>query len=236
MFRSGTAVGLLAAALALGAPATGAAKSTPKFKLRTVGAPPTTAAPGASFTLKGQLVNTARSTQRPTLTITLRRTKASKAIRLTTKTLPRVKAKRTLRFSATVKVPASLAAGGYHVRACVSGACKYSAKRLSVRKPVVAPAPKPAPVVTPITPGATPAPTPAPVEPTLDFPATSGEFDVLVFRRGADATVATIRDLGKTEKFGVAVTGDTAAFDEDYLKRYRAVVFAGVTGDVLSDA
>ncbi|RKQ84793.1 PKD domain-containing protein [Solirubrobacter pauli] len=236
MFRSGTAVGLLAAALALGAPATGAAKSTPKFKLRTVGTPPATAAPGASFTLKGQLVNTARSTQHPQLTITLRRTKASRAIKLTTKTLPRVKAKRTLRFSATVKVPASLAAGGYHVRACVSGACKYSAKRLSVRKPVVTPAPKPAPVVTPITPGATPAPTPAPVEPTLDFPATTGEFDVLVFRQGADATVATIRELGKTEKFGVAVTGDTAAFDEDYLKRYRAVVFAGVTGDVLSDA
>ena len=146
MFRSGTAVGLLAAALALGAPATGAAKSTSKIKLRTVSAPPATAAPGSSFTLKGQLVNTARSTQRPKLTITLRKTKTSRAIKLTAKTLARVKAGRTLRYTATVKVPASLAEGSYYVRTCVSSVCKFSAKRLTVRKPAVAPAPPAEPV------------------------------------------------------------------------------------------
>ena len=229
-------MGLLAAAVALASPATGAAKSTPKVKLRSVGAPPSSAAPGASFTLRGQLVNTARSTQRPKLTVTLRKTKTSRAIKLTTKTLARVKAGRTLRYTATVKVPASLAEGSYYVRTCVSSVCKFSAKRLTVRKPAVAPAPKP----TPVTPGATATPTPvptaAPAEPKLDFPATSGEFDVLVFRKGADATVTTIRELGKTEKFGVAVTSDVTAFTEAYLKRYRAVVFAGTSGDVLSDA
>ena len=39
MHRSGTITGLLVAALALAVPATGAAKSTPKVKLRAVGAP-----------------------------------------------------------------------------------------------------------------------------------------------------------------------------------------------------
>ena len=74
MHRSGTITGLLVAALALAVPATGSAKSTPKVKLRAVGAPPSKAAsPGSAFTLRGRLVNTSRATQRPKLTITLRR-------------------------------------------------------------------------------------------------------------------------------------------------------------------
>jgi PKD repeat protein/type 1 glutamine amidotransferase len=230
--------------MALGVPASGAAKSPTKIKLRTVGTPPSTAAPGASFTLRGQLTNTARTTQRPKVTITLRKTKTSSAIKLTTKTLPRVKSKRTLRYSVTVKLPASVAAGSYYIRTCASGACKFSSKRLTVGKPATAPAPQqPTPVPTPVTPGATAVPTPEPTttpgpafEPTLDFPATSGEFDVLVFRRGADATVSAIRDLGESQDFGVTVTADVTAFTETYLKRFRTVVFAGTSGDVLSDA
>ena len=243
MLRSGTVVGLLAAAVALGLPASGAAKSTSKIKLRSVGAPPRSAAPGASFTLRGQLVNASRSAQRPRLAITLRKTKTASPLRLTSKTLGRVKAGRSLRFGATVKLPASVPNGTYYLRACVSGSCRFSSTRLTVRRPVVAPASAatptpitPTPITpTPITPAASPTPTPTPVEPKLDFPATSGEFDVLVFHTGADATVNAVRDLGRSGNFGVSVTADPTAFSQAYLERFRAVLFAGTTGDVLGD-
>jgi PKD repeat protein/type 1 glutamine amidotransferase len=222
---------LLVAGLALTAPATAPAKpavdhavsrsAKPNTKLRSVGTPPRTAAPGSAFTLRGKLVNTSRSTQRPRLTITLRRTRTSAPHKLATATLRRVKKGRTLSYRVRVKLPAQLAEGRYHVRTCAGSVCRFSARRLIVRKRPTAPPP------------ATPRPATPPGTPAPAF-----DFDVLVFTKGAadDAAVAAIRDIGSRKHFGVAVTDDASAFTEDNLKRYRAVVFANTSGDVLTDA
>ncbi len=220
MHRSGTITGLLVAALALAVPATGSAMSTPKVKLRAVGAPPSKAtAPGSAFTLRGRLVNTSRATQRPKLTITLRRTKTSAARKVATKRLRRVKPGRSLRYSVRVKLPSGLATGNYYVRTCVLGACRFSSRRVKVRRPST---PKP-PATTP----SQPTPQAGP----------QNAFEVLVLGAGAaGATVDAVRDLGRQNGFGVTVAGDASGFTEANLKRYRAVILAGTSGDVLSDA
>ena len=58
--------GLVAVGLALTVPAAAdAATSKARVKLSSIGAPPSTAAPGSSFTLKGKVANTTRSAVRP---------------------------------------------------------------------------------------------------------------------------------------------------------------------------
>ena len=188
MHRSGTITGLLVAALALAVPATGSAKSTPKVKLRAVGAPPSKAtAPGSAFTLRGRLVNTSRATQRPKLTITLRRTKTSAARKVATKRLRRVKPGRSLRYSVRVKLPSGLATGNYYVRTCALGACRFSSRRVKVRRPST---PKP--------------PATTPIANRRRSPARRTPFDVLVFtsrRRSRRRRRSTrVRDLGPTER------------------------------------
>ncbi len=235
MSRSGIAAGALTAAVTLALCAPGAAQSAPKIKLRSVGSPPATAAaPGSAFTLRGRLLNVSRSTQRPAVTVTLRRTKDGFPRTVGTAGLRRVKAGRSLSYSVRVSLPKGLAEGNYYVRTCVSGACRFSSRRLKVRQPAVKPPASPTPQAA--TPAASPSPTP---EPTTKTP----EYDVLVFTKTAgeykpstEDAVAAIQDAGRERGFSVAVTDDAASFTEANLKRYRAVVFLNTAGDVLTNA
>lgn len=68
-------------------------------------------------------------------------------------------------------------------------------------------------------------------------------FAVLVFTKTAGyvhasipAGVAALKSLGARSGFDVDATADAAAFRDDSLKRYAAVVFLSTTGDVLDDA
>jgi hypothetical protein len=236
MYRSGTVACLLTAALVLAAPAA----ATSKVKLRSVGAPPASAAPGSAFTLRGTLVNSARSTQRPRVTVSLRTVKGGFARKLGTSTLRRVRAGRTLRFSIRVKVPATLRDGRYYLRLCTGTSCRYTARRLTVRKPAT-PAPPTTPPTTAPAPAPSPSPTPTP-SPTPE-PEPVPEFDVLVFTKTAgeykpsteDATAA-IRAIGRERSFTVTETDDARAFTEANLKRYRAVVLLNTAGDILTHA
>ncbi|HEY7516278.1 MAG TPA: ThuA domain-containing protein [Vicinamibacteria bacterium] len=68
-------------------------------------------------------------------------------------------------------------------------------------------------------------------------------YSLLVFTRTAGyvhasipAGVAALKSLGARSGFDVDATADAAAFRDDNLKRYAAVVFLSTTGDVLDDA
>ena len=221
MHRSGTITGLLVAALALAVPATGSAKSTPKVKLRAVGAPPSkAAAPGFG-------VHAARATGEH---VARRRSAPSSRSRCGARRPPRrarwrrsgcdaVKPGRSLRYSVRVKLPKGLASGNYYVRTCALGACRFSSRRVKVRRPST---PKP-PATTPRSRRRSPA---------RRTPSTCS-----CSRAGAaGATVDAVRDLGRQNRFGVTVAGDASAFTEANLKRYRAVILAGTAGDMLSNA
>src|SRR5947207_7497796 len=71
--------------------------------------------------------------------------------------------------------------------------------------------------------------TPAPRPRLLVFSRTAA------FRHASIAAgVATLRDLGAANGFGVDATEDAAAFTSSNLGRYRAIVFLSTTGDVLN--
>ncbi|RPI47726.1 MAG: ThuA domain-containing protein, partial [Acidobacteria bacterium] len=66
-------------------------------------------------------------------------------------------------------------------------------------------------------------------------------FAVLVFSRtegfrhdSIPAGIAAIRQQGETRGFSIDATEDAAAFTDDSLARYKAVVFLSTTGDVLN--
>ncbi len=68
-------------------------------------------------------------------------------------------------------------------------------------------------------------------------------YSLLVFTKTAGyvhasipAGVAALKTLGERSGFDVDATADAAAFRDDNLKRYAAVVFLSTTGDVLDDA
>jgi uncharacterized protein len=76
-----------------------------------------------------------------------------------------------------------------------------------------------------------PAPLEAQAERVLVFTKTAG------FRHESiPAAVAALRGLAERHGLAVDHTEDAAAFGEGNLTRYRAVVFANTTGDVLDDA
>lgn len=69
----------------------------------------------------------------------------------------------------------------------------------------------------------------------------SGGRKILVFTKtkgyhheSIPAGVAAIRQLGKDNNFGVDTTDDASAFNDDNLKKYRAVVFLSTTGNILN--
>ena len=84
---------------------------------------------------------------------------------------------------------------------------------------------------------------------TLDGPSPGGPspaapaFSVLVFSKTAEfrhdsipSGIAAIRQLGGARGFSVDATEDSAAFTDDSLARFKAVVFLSTTGDVLNAA
>jgi X-Pro dipeptidyl-peptidase len=170
--RSRALVGGALLALAL-APATAAAG--PPAKLLEAGAPPRLAVAGQAFTLKGKVQNRARRAARARLTVSVRRTKASKDGRVVgVRHLKRMRAGRSLRYRVRVRLPASLAAGRYHVVTCARAgnrraSCAFAKRRLTVRAATRSGAERPAaqgapPAAQESPPPGTPAP-PRPADP-----------------------------------------------------------------------
>jgi X-Pro dipeptidyl-peptidase len=133
--RSHAAIGGVVLSLAL-APA---AAAGPPAKLLSSGSPPASATPGGAFTLKGKVRNRSSRTARARLTVTLRTTRSAKDGRIVAaKYLKRVKPRRSLAYRVRVRVPASLAAGRYHVVTCArvgnrKASCRTAARRITVR-------------------------------------------------------------------------------------------------------
>ena len=78
-----------------------------------------------------------------------------------------------------------------------------------------------------------------PVSPSPASPA----FSILVFSRTAGfrhdsipAGVASIQQQGRQRGFAVDATEDSAAFTDEALARYKAIVFLSTTGDVLNSS
>jgi uncharacterized protein len=77
---------------------------------------------------------------------------------------------------------------------------------------------------------------------SLAAPATPDDLEVLVFSRTTEfrhlsipAGIAAIESLGREHGFEVEATEDPAAFTDDNLARFGAVVFLNTTGTVLDD-
>ena len=216
--------------LALLAPA--AAQAAPTLKVRSVASPPQVVAPGGSFSIASRVENSTRKSQRVRVRVTLRTTKYGKVRYTASAARKTLKARKSARYSVRVKLPSTLKEGRYYVRACadtgkVSGAaCRFTTKRVTVRK--AAPAPAPAPTAPPAA-----APLPAP------GPTTAPEFKVLAFTKGGTATAETakaLRDLGDTNRFAVTVTDDASVFTQASLGEYKTVIFVNNKGDILTDA
>jgi len=80
----------------------------------------------------------------------------------------------------------------------------------------------------------------APVQSAPAAPKAADPFSVLVFSKTAGfrhdsipAGIAAIQDLGAANGFSVATTEDAAAFTDDNLAQYAAVIWLSTTGDVL---
>lgn len=85
--------------------------------------------------------------------------------------------------------------------------------------------------------------TPGAPSPTPSGPSTPPVFAVLVFSRtegfrhdSIPAGIAAIRQQGTVRGFSVDATEDSAAFTDEGLARFRAIVFLSTTGDVLNVA
>ncbi|MDA0182479.1 ThuA domain-containing protein [Solirubrobacter phytolaccae] len=141
-----------------------------------------------------------------------------------------IKGRKSGNYTVQVKLPSSLKEGRYYVRACAqvgkgSAACKFTKRRLTVKKAAPQPAPQPAP-----NPGTgTPLPQPAPGD---------VDFDVLAFTKGAAGSttpaIDALKALGRENGFGVTATEDSASFSAANLAKYKAVVFVNNKGDVLT--
>nr|WP_208326039.1 ThuA domain-containing protein [Amycolatopsis arida] len=84
---------------------------------------------------------------------------------------------------------------------------------------------------------------PAAAQPAAAQPSTTHTANVLVFSKTAGyrhdsipAGIAAIEELGAENGFTVEATEDAAAFTDDNLARFDAVVWLSTTGDVLDDA
>jgi cytochrome c len=85
--------------------------------------------------------------------------------------------------------------------------------------------------------------TPGAASPTPSGPSGSTTFAVLVFSRtegfrhdSIPAGIAAIRQQGMMHGYSVDATEDSAAFTDEGLARFKAVVFLSTTGDVLNGA
>ena len=153
------------------------AATTPSAKLKSVSSPPKTAlAPGATLKTTGRLTNRTRKSAKAKVTLTLRTTKTSKRpITLVAKSTSKIKAGKTVKYTVSVKLPASLGAGSYYLRACAriskgSSDCRFATRKLTVAKK------------------ATPAPSPAPLP--VPAPGAGPKFDVLAFGGSAAGVAA----------------------------------------------
>ncbi|RKQ87992.1 glucose/sorbosone dehydrogenase [Solirubrobacter pauli] len=212
-----------------------------RLKVQSVASPPAAAAPGQSFAIKTSVTNRSKRAAKVRVKVTLRSSKHSKKIALTVKGKAKtVKAHKTSRSSLTVKLPASLKAGTYYVRACAdssgtSSTCRFTTRRLAVKKAAatVRPAPAPAPVAqaAPAPAAQTPLPQPAPGD---------VDYSVLAFTKGAAGStasaVAALKALGEANGFGVTVSEDAGSFTAANLGNYKVVVFVNNKGDILSNA
>jgi X-Pro dipeptidyl-peptidase len=151
MTRSRAVVVTMLAAFALAPAATAAG---PPASVRPTSAPPASAAAGDAFTLAGKVSNTSRRAARVRLTVSLRATRTSKNGRIAAvKYVPKLKPQRSRGYRVRVRVPASLAAGRYHVVTCVrvgnrAARCVFAKRRLAVEpagRPRAGGAPPPAP-------------------------------------------------------------------------------------------
>lgn len=86
---------------------------------------------------------------------------------------------------------------------------------------------------------AVPSPTGVPATPTT----TNAPFKILVFSKTAafrhdsiPQGIAAIKELGTQHGFAVDTSEDGAAFTDQNLAQYKAVIFLSTTGDVLNDA
>ena len=96
------------------------AEAAGTVNLISVSSPPRVAAPGSTFRLTGRVRNTSNRAERMRLTVTLRKTRTARQGRtVRAKRLAAVKGGRTRAYKTTVRLPATLAAGRYHLRACV---------------------------------------------------------------------------------------------------------------------
>ena len=236
MFRSGTAVGRCGLLMGhLGGRRRQALRRAPEAKLRTVGSPPSTAAPGASFTLRGQLVNTSRSTQRPTST-----SRCARRRRRRDQARDQDAASREGRPHAPVlrhgELPAGLAEGTYYVRTCASGACRFSSMRADGTQAREPPAPQPNRAVPAATPGATATPTAGDRVSCRSW--TSRPRPARVRRARVHATGGGTRPSPRSATsaraggFGVTETDDASRSPRPTSSAIRAVVFLNTAGDV----
>jgi X-Pro dipeptidyl-peptidase len=145
---------VLVTTLAAFAVAPAATAAGPPASVRPTSAPPAAAAAGDAFTLAGKVSNTSRRAARVRLTVSLRATRTSKNGRVAAvKYLPKLKPQRSRGYRVRVRVPASLAAGRYHVVTCVrvgnrAARCVFAKRRLAVEpaeRPRADGAPPPAP-------------------------------------------------------------------------------------------
>ena len=174
--------------------------------------------------------------------VTLRTSKTTKQVALTATARKTLKARKTGNYTVQVKLPASLREGAYFVRACadVSGrstACRFTTRKLTVKKAATQPAPSPTPAPVPV-------PQPAPSgggsqdDLPLPDPDDAPDYDVLAFTKGATGSttsaVNTLKALGEANGFGVTVSEDSASFTAANLDNYKAVVFINNKGDILN--
>ncbi|HEY6888856.1 MAG TPA: ThuA domain-containing protein [Solirubrobacter sp.] len=234
--------------------ATAAAK-TPPTKLNSISSPPSSAAPGQSFTLSGRVTNSTSKKRSATIKVTLLRTKSGSA-RTVGSAKVSIKSRKTLSYKVKIKLPANLAEAAYYVRGCATfsgekAACLYAARRVTVKKSSTHPAgnPVPTPTATPVPTPSTPAATATPTEtatptPTPTHPTKA--FKVLVFTNTSDATaragisaIQAVADASSGDnQFSVDAPADAKPmFTDKTLDNYRAVIFLDTgASSGLSDA
>ena len=168
------------------------------------------------------------------MTLTLRKSKSGRAIKLGAKSSARVKAGRTTRYSLSVKLPASLGDGTYYVRGCArigsrASGCRYATRKLKVAKPKTTPAPTPAP--SPQSPAPLPLAEPGRQAPTSTCWSFTGAAPTEATAAGVEALQAIAADGG----FTITASSDASLFTADRLKDFRAVVLLADIGSPLSD-
>ena len=138
--RSFVVIGCVLMAL-VAAPAAEAQAAKQKPRLASLRSVPAKVEAGRRFRVRGRVTHLPKH-KAVRVTFTLR--KSGRAIALRTVKVRRTKRSSSRRFSARIRVPAFVRAGGYRFRACVRKSCR--SKRLRVTdKPVPGPGPVPQP-------------------------------------------------------------------------------------------